>query len=346
MTRARRAALARPAFFRLWGDMEIAADAGPRPHVFKTIWLWGPMLCVALATVLTDYLPPGLDQDATRNAAAGLRSGELARGGLGLATLAYAAAWMLAKPLFVIGAIQWLEFHVSGERNPRNYLLAWAAQGLTLGLPLSLVTMLSVLHMLPQPLISVGPAENPAALYLVSVPLFFASLLIVDFLGYWTHRAMHRFAFLWRFHALHHSLDVDVLHNLSHPVDVLLLVLFVTVPAAFLIGVSQEQLYLLVAFTSLQGHLNHTRLPINLGPLGGTLLCDNRYHFLHHSFDPAHHDRNFASRFPVLDMLFGTYAGAGRELAPTGLADRAAPRTLGQYLTARLPERPAPNMAG
>ena len=31
------------------------------------------------------------------------------------------------------------------------------------------------------------------------------------------------------------------------------------------------------------------------------------YHHWHHSADPAHYNRNYASELPLLDMIFGTY---------------------------------------
>jgi sterol desaturase/sphingolipid hydroxylase (fatty acid hydroxylase superfamily) len=326
--------------------MEIATGARPKPAAYRMLWLWGPVFGIGLAAMLTSFYPPGLDPDAAKAAGVRLLHRDVTIGWWDYAALAYAGAWIVAKPLAVIGAIQWLEFRFAPAASPKNRLGAWAAQAVTLAFPLGIVAVLSLLHLLPAPLIRVGPATGTAALLLVTLPLFIVSLLVADFFSYWAHRAMHRFAFLWRFHAIHHSVEVDVLHNIGHPLELSLLILFVTVPTTFLIGVSQEQLYLLIGFTSLQGHINHTRLPIHLGPLGGTLLCDNRYHFLHHSLDPAHFDKNFAPRFPLFDMLFGTYCPPTGALVPTGHPDRAPPRTLGQYLTARLPGRAGASASG
>ena len=46
----------------------------------------------------------------------------------------------------------------------------------------------------------------------VGVPAQIAALLLVtQFLAYWLHRALHRFAWLWPLHAVHHSdTEVDV----------------------------------------------------------------------------------------------------------------------------------------
>ena len=321
------------------GGMELVATAGSRPAAFGSAWLWAPVFGIGLAAVLAGPLPPGGVTDLARPAALRLLAGEFALGWTELAALALVAGWMLAKPLCVVGAILLLEFRFSAGAAPKDHLFAWAGQTISLGFFIGLATLFSLLDLFPQPLIRVGEAGGTAALLLLSVPAFLISLLIADLFGYWVHRAMHRFAWLWRFHALHHSFEIDVLRSFGHPVDHVLSILFIGVPTALLIGTSQEQLYLIVALTSLQAQITHTRLPIHFGPLGGRLLCDNRYHFIHHSLDPAHYNKNFADRFPVLDMLFGTYAAPGDGLVATGLPDRTPPRTLGQYLTVRLPER-------
>jgi sterol desaturase/sphingolipid hydroxylase (fatty acid hydroxylase superfamily) len=297
--------------------------------------LWALVLGVGLAAVLAGHLPPGGAAAVARAAGARLAGGDFSLDLAEAAALAFVAGWIMAKPLAVMGAILWLEFRFSPGAKPKDYLLAWVFQGLIAAMFFCSMVAGDVFGLRPEPLIRADGAGGG----LLLVAAFLANLLLLDFLEYWVHRAQHRFALLWRFHKLHHSLDMDVLHNIRHPLDHLPMILLVALPAAFLIGLDETQLALLIAFTSLQGHLNHTRLPIHLGPLGGTLLCDNRYHFLHHSRDPAYYNRNFAGRFPLMDRLFGTYAPRGDGLAETGLDSEAAPRTLGEYLTVRLPVR-------
>ena len=325
--------------------MEHATGAAPGLGTSQSVWLWVPVLGIGLASLLVPNLPPGDVVAIARPAALRLFAGDFGDGWTALTALVFVAGWLVAKPLAVIGALLLLEFRFSPGAHSRNYALRWLAQGLGIAFFLGAAMTMSLLDIFPEPWIKVGEPSGAAALLLITVPAFILNLLVIEFLLYWTHRAMHRYAFLWRFHALHHSLDINVLNNVAHPVDYLMSILFTSIPAAFLIGVSQEQISLLVAFTALQGYLNHTRLPIHFGPLSGTLLSDNRYHFIHHSRDPAHHDKNFAVRFPVLDMLFGTYAPPGDGLVATGLADREQPRTFGQSLSVRLPRRAAERMA-
>jgi sterol desaturase/sphingolipid hydroxylase (fatty acid hydroxylase superfamily) len=312
----------------------------PAALPLRTAWIWALLFAIGLAAVLIPAGPPGEVAEIGKRTAMRLIGGDRTIGGAELGALIVLAAWLLAKPLLVIGGILLLEFAFSpvppGKR--KRYWLGWAAQTLITAFVTAAVMLIELLDLFPDPLLRVGDADDWAALLLVALPAFLLSMLLLDFLEYWIHRAQHRFAFLWRFHKLHHSLDLDVLHNIRHPFDQLPTLFFVGLPGALLTGVSQTPLYLLVAFTALQGHLNHTRLPIHMGRFGW-LLCDNRYHYLHHSRDPAVRDRNFAGRFPILDQLFGTYAPRSGALVEVGLEEAEAPRTMGEYLLVRLPER-------
>ena len=53
-------------------------------------------------------------------------------------------------------------------------------------------------------------------------------------------------------------------------------------------------------------------------------------HRLHHSTDPAHHDRNFADALPIFDIVFGTYQAPKKDEFPeTGLGPlEPAPRSI------------------
>ncbi len=52
------------------------------------------------------------------------------------------------------------------------------------------------------------------------------------------------------------------------------------------------------------------------------ILVTPQVHRIHHSTEPAHHNRNFADLFPVLDIIFGTYEKPAKgEFAGTGIDD-------------------------
>ena len=190
------------------------------------------------------------------------------------------------------------------------------------------------------PLLVISEAAIPGLLQPV-VPMLGALLLIlfITFGSYWAHRALHRFPILWRFHAVHHSVeDMDAANSYVHPFDVLVeRVLLIAL--GVLLKVDFETFVWASAFITFYDRLIHSRSPINFGFLRHVLV-DNRHHFIHHSLNPAHYDRNFGTYFTLWDRLFGTYFQPdSNELGPTGLTDRRPPATVWQFAAARLEPR-------
>ena len=300
------------------------------------LWLWVPVLGLGLAGVLAGPLPPGGLDALAKPAAARILHGSLDVGTMEVLAIAAVTGWMVLKPLAVIGAVLLLELRFNPPPRRRNLVLVWIAQACAVSIFVVAAPVINFgWRFLPTPLLNVHAAGSTVSLLFIQVPAFCLSLIIGGFFGYWFHRACHHFPLLWRFHSLHHSFELDALHNITHPVESVLGVLFISAPTALLIGVTSDQLVIITAFVYIQGYINHSRLPISFGPFR-FLLNDNRYHFIHHSLDPAHFDKNF-SNVPIWDVVFGTYVPAVRKLIPTGLADRSPPRTLWQYVTVQLP---------
>jgi sterol desaturase/sphingolipid hydroxylase (fatty acid hydroxylase superfamily) len=318
--------------------MQIEGESS-RPSARGADWLWVPVLAIGLAAVVAGPSPTAAGAEIAQAAAERIVQGDFAVGLTGVAAMAAVAGWLIAKQLAVIGALLWLELRFRTGAGQSRYLLAWTVRAFSITLAISLAVLLKLLGLMPKPLIDVGEASGMGTSLLILLPAFLLNLFVLDFFHYWVHRAFHHFPALWRLHAVHHSLELGVLHNVSHPIADVIGILSVAIPTALLIGVSDDQIFLIVAFTSIHSHINHTRLPIHLGPLGKWFLSDNRYHFLHHSVDPAHHNRNFAERFPVLDLMFGTYAHSATRTDEVGLPDRLPPQTLGEFLTADLQPR-------
>jgi sterol desaturase/sphingolipid hydroxylase (fatty acid hydroxylase superfamily) len=131
-------------------------------------------------------------------------------------------------------------------------------------------------------------------------------IVVLDFMGYWFHRAFHR-GRLWRFHAVHHSpRRVTWLSSVRlHPVNDLvprvaqvMLLLTLGFDPAVLAGAVPA-----LAFYTL---LLHARVPWRFGPLR-FVLASPAFHRWHHAAQADGRGRNFAGFLPIWDLLFGTY---------------------------------------
>lgn len=144
---------------------------------------------------------------------------------------------------------------------------------------------------------------------------FLLYLLVLDFIGYWIHRAQHQFNWWWALHSLHHSQRQMTLwsDNRNHLLDDLLLD-SIMVLVARLIGVEPGQFVALVAFSQLMESLQHANVRIWFGPLFEHLVVSPRFHRVHHSIGIGHETsgrgtlggHNFGVLFPFWDDLFGT----------------------------------------
>lgn len=171
--------------------------------------------------------------------------------------------------------------------------------GLTqLGLVVAVVP-LAVLVLL---LVPSGPR-----LWVASLPgpvQFVLGVLLVDFVGYWRHRAAHSVPFLWRLHAVHHSSEhMDWLASTRlHPLDAVLARATVFVPL-FALGFTQATFGAYLGAVKLMGLLFHTGVDWDFGPFR-RVFASPAFHHWHHAKEPI--DKNFAGQLPLWDWLFGT----------------------------------------
>ena len=246
--------------------------------------------------------------------------------------------WLIAKalafPLIVVGLAVLIEWQLSEvEREPKNRLMAGLIQATFLFITYAATLATSKLIPLPNAiLVNLQEADSSMGT-LAALAVY---LIGFDILLYWTHRMHHAVPLLWKFHAVHHSPnDLDALHNFVHPVELLVRYFTIVLPLSLLIQVDQFQFYAVFAFLAVQNQLNHMNIPVNFGFLG-RVLVDNRHHFIHHSRDAAHYNRNFAAIFSFTDRLFGTYEPPVRGPLPkTGFDPGQRPERLVDYLLAR-----------
>lgn len=131
-------------------------------------------------------------------------------------------------------------------------------------------------------------------------------ILISDVVQYWMHRWMHEIPFLWKFHAIHHSsTTMDWLVNArSHPVDQGSRRAF-TLLTLSLLGLSEDVLFpYWLVFAPLHSFFIHTNTRLRF-PILRQIITTPEFHHWHHVVEPM--NKNYASRLPVLDRIFGSY---------------------------------------
>jgi len=143
----------------------------------------------------------------------------------------------------------------------------------------------------------------------------------VDCLLYWRHRLEHSIPVLWVLHSFHHSdraLNVFS-RGYSYGLSKIAQAIIEMPILALLFHVPSQVFIVWGSIQILTDITMHANLKVGWGPL--TLaFVGPQYHRIHHSIDPRHRDRNFASTFPIWDVLFGTAWKPARDEWPdTGI---------------------------
>jgi sterol desaturase/sphingolipid hydroxylase (fatty acid hydroxylase superfamily) len=157
---------------------------------------------------------------------------------------------------------------------------------------------------------AIALAGGPACFaQIAQLPLWLqalAILLLQDVWLYWMHRLFHT-RLAWRFHAVHHSpkmLDW-IAASRFHLVNVFMSGVLADV-VVLLLGFSPAALIALAPFNILYSSLVHANLNWTFGPLR-YVLASPVFHRWHHTLEEEAMGKNFASTFPWLDVLFGTF---------------------------------------
>lgn len=144
---------------------------------------------------------------------------------------------------------------------------------------------------------------------LAQLPLWFQAILFLvlsDIPLYWLHRIFHGNT-LWRYHAIHHSSeDLDWISAARfHPVNILLGAVAVDV-ALLLAGISPKVMIWVGPFKIFHSAFVHANLNWTLGPLK-YVIASPVFHRWHHTGLEEGGNTNFATSFPIWDIMFGTF---------------------------------------
>jgi sterol desaturase/sphingolipid hydroxylase (fatty acid hydroxylase superfamily) len=156
-------------------------------------------------------------------------------------------------------------------------------------------------------------------------------LIASDFMMYWIHRIFHR-PTMWKYHAVHHSSkDLDWISAARfHPVNIMLGSVATDV-VMLLAGISPNVFVFLGPFTVAHSTFVHANLNWTLGPFR-YVIAGPVFHRWHHTAADQGGEKNFASTFPILDVLFGTFYMPKALPERYGVSDEAFPPSFGAQM--------------
>jgi len=172
----------------------------------------------------------------------------------------------------------------------------------------------------------------------IAIPV---SVLGMDLVSYFWHRANHLLSFLWRFHQAHHS-DPDYTVTTAlrfHPGE-LLLALPLRLLALVLLGVPVAGVIafeLIFAFANFFEH-GDIDLPRPFERTLSLLFITPALHRRHHSVERALLNSNYGTIFTFWDRLFGTF-GRNNSETRVNVGLPGLPKPLGAVPVLALPAR-------
>jgi sterol desaturase/sphingolipid hydroxylase (fatty acid hydroxylase superfamily) len=142
-----------------------------------------------------------------------------------------------------------------------------------------------------------------------------------DVWQYFVHRFQHTNSLLWESHKFHHSetaMNVTS-HARTHVLNHVVFTAFY-LPMIMLIGSQGPHWIAALIMFRVWGYFLHSNIRLHFGPFAA-VISGPQWHRIHHSACHQHIDKNFATFFPVIDIIFGTYYHPRYDEYPdTGLA--------------------------
>lgn len=134
--------------------------------------------------------------------------------------------------------------------------------------------------------------------------------IVLDFVQWVTHVALHRFEWMWRFHQVHHSVEEMgfAAHLRYHWMENIFYKPLKTLGVMVLGGFEPEQAYIVHFFAIAVGHFNHANIHITWGPLR-YIFNNPVMHLWHHVYDlpkGRKYGINFGITLSLWDYIFKT----------------------------------------
>lgn len=159
-------------------------------------------------------------------------------------------------------------------------------------------------------------SEDWGFFHLIDTPLWLAvglSILVLDAVIYFQHRAFHAIPLFWRLHRMHHAdLELDATSGLRfHPIEILFSLL-IKVGAVIALGAPAAAVIAFEIILNATAMFNHSnaRIPLKVDRWLRWIVVTPLMHRVHHSIAREETDSNFGFNLPWWDRLFGTYRAA------------------------------------
>jgi sterol desaturase/sphingolipid hydroxylase (fatty acid hydroxylase superfamily) len=219
---------------------------------------------------------------------------------------------LIASPLLVaaFGALAWLQWR-RPLRVQQFDALGRIVRNLILSVPAFLIAR-AVLLPLPLAITVLAEQHRFGLLHWLSAPDWLGGilgLLLLDYVYWWWHFALHRVSFLWRFHNVHHTdLDMDVSTAARFHFGEMILSVFLFLPTLPLIGISPSMfiLFWILFEVAVQFQHSNWRLPTDLERVLNRVIVTPRMHGIHHSIVERETNSNWGTIFVWWDWIHGT----------------------------------------
>ena len=155
-------------------------------------------------------------------------------------------------------------------------------------------------------------SKSLAILDLSKLPMVFQLLIffvVLDFVQWFTHILLHKYAFLWKFHKVHHSVKEMgfAAHLRYHWMENVFYKPLKTFGVMILGGFEPEQAYIVHFLAISIGHFNHSNIKITWGPLK-YVFNNPVMHLYHHAYTlpKGTYGVNFGISLSLWDYIFKT----------------------------------------
>lgn len=218
--------------------------------------------------------------------------------------------WMLLDLLLMVAIFIPVELFFPKNKNQTKFHAEWRTDLMYFVISHLFIQFFGIITQKPATLFFGWIGLDKIHSWIQQLPFavaLFIAFFATDFFQYWAHRIFHNHIYLWRFHSVHHSTQhMDWLAgSRTHFIDIFFTRAMTFIPL-YVLGFSPAVFNAYIIFIAIHAVLIHANTRINFGFLK-YIFATPQYHHWHHCENPQYYGKNFATIFPFIDMIFGTY---------------------------------------